>query len=330
MSSRPARARVLLVGQGPTAGSALASLLRRHEVVGIVRTASSDDAVLAAAGSAGVPVHSDATTAGLRALLPEVRPDCVVVSSFDRVLPADLLETCPFVNVHYSPLPRYRGRANVNWAVINGEDAAAISVHELVAGLDAGGVLFQQEVPIGARTTVTELYRELDRLQETALGDAVARLLAGDRGQTQDEALASYGCTRVPDDGELDWRRGTAELDRLVRGLTAPAPGAFTHLGLQRLWVDQAVPTPDAPRYEGRVPGRVVAVSRREGWVDVLTGDGLLRLQTVRLDDGAPAPASEHVTSVRTTLGLQTADLLRELSALWQELQGRSAAPGAP
>ena len=73
----------------------------------------------------------------------------------------------------------------------------------------------------------------------------------------------------------------------------------------------------------------MVAVSRREGWVDVLTGDGLLRLQTVRLDDGAPAPASGTCASVRATLGLRTADLLRELSALRQQLQGRSTAPGA-
>ena len=88
----------------------------------------------------------------------------------------------------------------------------------------------------------TELYDALNQLQGEALGEAVARLLAGDRGIGQDETLASYGCTRVPDDGELDWARDTLELDRLVRGLTPPAPGAFTYLGLQRLWVDDLVP----------------------------------------------------------------------------------------
>src|SRR5688500_14699384 len=122
MSSETPRARVLVVGQGPTAGSALASLLRRHDVVGLLRTEQPGALVTAAARAAGVPVHGQATIAGLRALVEQTTPSCVVVSSFDRVLPADLLETCPFINVHYSPLPRYRGRANVNWAVINGED----------------------------------------------------------------------------------------------------------------------------------------------------------------------------------------------------------------
>lgn len=331
MSSEPVRARVLMVGQGPTAQSAFSSLARVHQLVGLLRTDEPGDPVTAQARAAGVPVHGDVSIDRLRAVLHETRPDCVVVSSFDRILPADLLEVCPFVNVHYSPLPEYRGRANVNWAVINGETHAAISIHELVAGLDAGGLLHQERVPITARTTLTQLYEQLNQAQDAALGAAVARLLSGDRGAPQDEAAASYGCARLPDDGELDWHRGTAALDRLVRGLTPPAPGAFTYLGVRRLWVDQAEPTPSPPRYDGRVPGRVVGVSRPEGWVDVLTGDGLLRLHRLRLEDGPAVPASRHVTSVKTTLGLQTADLLRELSALrsqLQDLQERSGPEG--
>lgn len=326
MSSEPAH-RVLLVGQGGTADSALASLLAaRHSVVALVRSGDRD-AVHARAESAGVPVVADATLAGLTRLVEQERPDCVVVSSFDRVLPAALLRSCPHLNVHYSPLPRYRGRANVNWAVINGEPSAAISVHELVPDLDAGGVLFQEAVPIGPRTTAAELYEVLNAVQERELGAAVNRLLAGDTGAQQDEAAATYGCTRVPDDGELDWTRTTGELDRLVRGLTPPAPGAYSWLGLDRLWVDRAEPAPDAPRYEGRVPGRVVRVSREGGWVDVLTGDGVLRLHDVRVDDGVVGlRAAEVVRSVRATLGLRTSDLVRELRDLRRQLPGADPA----
>lgn len=321
-------ARLLLVGQGPTAATALRSLLQQHQVLGVVRSAAPEDPVALTAGAAGVPVYPDTTVDGITEVVAGLRPDCVVVSSYDRILPAELLRSCPFVNVHYSPLPAYRGRANVNWAVINGESEVAISVHELVPDLDAGGVLFQQRVPIGPRSTATELYAQLNGLQEGHLAAAVERLLGGDHGLAQDESLATYGCTRVPEDGELDWQQETVVLDRLVRGLTSPAPGAFTYLGLERVRVDVAEPSPDVRRFVGRVPGRVVQVSRRHGWVDVLTGDGALRLHSVRDEAGVPHPAAELIRSVRSTLGLRTQTLLQEIVELRRQL--RAATVSSP
>jgi methionyl-tRNA formyltransferase len=110
-----------------------------------------------------------------------------------------------------------------------------------------------------------------------------------------------------------------------VRRLTDPSPWAFTCLGLKRLWVDRAEPAPGAPLYEGRVPGRVVGRSRDCGWADVLTGDGVLRLHDVRLEGGPAVPAAEVLTSVKATLGLRSADLLRELVELRRELASRPA-----
>jgi methionyl-tRNA formyltransferase len=320
MPSEP-RARVLLVGEGPTTDSALASLVASHEVVALLRAADACDPALQRAEASGVSVHPHPTVSSITELVAALHPDCVVVSSFDRILPAPLLEACPFLNVHYSPLPRYRGRANVNWAVINGEPEAAISLHELVPDLDAGGLLYQERVPIGARTTTTELYAALNLIQQRELGAAVTRLLAGDRGQVQDPAEATYGCTRLPDDGELDWAASTAALDRLVRGLTWPAQGAFTFHGLTRLWVDRAEPAPAPARWVGRVPGRVVRRAPDDGWVDVLTGDGVLRLHEVRVEDDAAIPAAKALRSVRATLGLRTPDLVREIARL-QSLTG--------
>src|SRR6266498_909243 len=100
---RPDRSRVLLVGMGPTTETALESLLDRFDVVGLVRVAPPDDSALALAASSGVPVYHDATLARLTTLVAGARPDCVVVSSYDRILPSSLVATCPFVNVHYAP-----------------------------------------------------------------------------------------------------------------------------------------------------------------------------------------------------------------------------------
>ncbi|MGZ4633363.1 MAG: methionyl-tRNA formyltransferase, partial [Actinomycetes bacterium] len=119
----------------------------------------------------------------------------------------------------------------------------------------------------------------------------------------------------------------TAHIDRLVRALGPPFPGAFTYLGLRALTVLRASPAPDPPRYEGRVPGRVVQVGRDAGWVDVLTGDGVLRLEELCEDGGTPVPAAAVVRSVKATLGLRVPDLVRRVHELERQLNPSAPAP---
>lgn len=308
---------VLLLGMGPTALDALESLAARFPVVGVVRPCGPGfDPVPARAAELGVPVHPDCSPAAVRALVDTLRPDCVVVSSYDRILPADVVSARPFVNVHYAPLPRYRGRATVNWAILRGESHAAITVHRLVAGLDSGNILFTRRVPIGPHDTVGNLYDRLNAIQRDRLGDTVARVLDGYQGVPQDPTLASYACTRLPVDGQIDWAAPTAQVDALVRAVSDPYPGAFSYLDGRRLTVWVAEPVADPPRYEGRVPGRVVGRSERDGHVDVLTGDGVLRLWQVQPDGATRTDAASVIRSVRTTLGLSTADLLDRIAAL--------------
>jgi methionyl-tRNA formyltransferase len=308
------RPRIVLVGVGPTTATAVAGLLGEFDLAALVRAGADD--VTALAARHGVPVVGDTSVAALRRLVEGEQPDAVVVSSYDRILPADLLSGRPFVNVHYAPLPRYRGRATVNWAIINGEPDAHISIHCLEPELDAGGVLFAGSVPIGPADTVSDLYERLNELQRQHLAGAVRRRLDGDLGEQQDERAASYCCTRLPEDGEIRWAEPTDSVDRLIRSLTAPFPGAHTYLGLRRLVVHRAEVRHDAPRYEGRVPGRPVGRSASAGWVDVLTGDGVLRLHTVQLDGDAPVPAAAVIRSVKQTLGLRTQDLLAKIADL--------------
>jgi methionyl-tRNA formyltransferase len=315
--------KVLLIGVGATTPTALQSLLDSCTVLGVVRAvdaAAASDPVVELAAAYGVPIFGDTSVASLRALVASLMPDCVVVSSYDRILPADLLATCRFVNVHYAPLPRFRGRANVNWAIITGQPTAAITVHVLDRELDAGNILFQHAVPIKPGDTVSDLYAQLNALQRRFLGEAIVRHLAGDPGQPQDHARATYGCTRLPEDGEIDWHATSAAVDALVRALTPPFPGAFTHFGGKRLIVWRAAAVDGAPVYEGRIPGRVVSVSRVDGYVDVLAGDGVVRLFEVEVDAGVRVPAAAVVRSVRATLGLRSGDLLARLDALEREV----------
>ena len=314
MTSGEARPRVLLVGLGATTRSALDGLLPAFDVVALIR--DGEDETTAHARRADVPVRLEPTLAGVQTAIDELSPDAVLVSSFNRIIGPAVLDRCPFVNVHYAPLPRGRGRATVNWAIINGDDRAWISIHHLVPALDAGGILYQGSVPIGPTSTVASLYEELNELQRANVADAILAAMAGDPGATQDEAEATYYCTRVPADGEVDWSRPAADVERLVRALQPPFPHAFTWHGLDRIEIIRAEVLADAPAFEGRVAGRVVAVDRRGGPVDVQAGVGTVRLHEVASEDGETVPASSVITSVRATLGLTTTTLADELRRL--------------
>jgi methionyl-tRNA formyltransferase len=302
------KARVLLIGRGPTARTALEGLVPKFEVCALVR--DTNDATARRADELGVPVVADASIQSVRETLARCDPQAVVVSSYDRILDAELIGGRPFVNVHYAPLPRGRGRATVNWSIINGEDTVAITIHHLVPELDAGGILYQATVPVTSESTVTSLYEQLGELQRQHIAAATTAAIAGDPGTPQDSTRATYYCTRVPEDGEIDWSLPTVDIDRLVRALQPPFPAAYTWLGLSQLHIDAASVPQDAATFEGRVPGRVVGIDRVSGTVDVLTGDGVLRLWRVRLDDGPPVSAVAIVSSFRTTLGLRTSDLV--------------------
>lgn len=321
------RGRVLLVGMGPTTRTALDALAERFDVVGLVREvgAGAVDPVVARACRLGVRIIPVASIPAIEAGLNELRPDCVVVSSFHRILPDSLLSKCRFVNVHYALLPKYRGRANVNWAILNREKATGITIHEIAPGLDAGNILFQAPAPIGEDDDVTTLYERLNALQGAAIAGAVERLLSGDRGEPQDESLATYGCTRMPDDGEIDWSASSSAIHALVRSQTPPFPGAFTYFDGKRLTIWRSRLVADAPPYDGRIPGRVVGISRPDGSVDVLTGDGVLRLLEVQTSAGERTAAAHVIRSVKATLGVRTADLLRRIEQLERQVSALTA-----
>lgn len=314
------RTRVFMIGLGVTASSALEALAEKFEVVGVVRAVLPNpgcrDEVIALASKLDLPVYHDTSLRTVRTLIENLHPDCVVVSSYDRILPADLLAQSRFINVHYAPLPEYRGRANVNWAIINGEKVAGISIHHMVPGLDAGNILFQETIRIGDTDTVATLYERLNAIQRRELGEAVTQLLAGAEGTPQDESRASYGCTRLPEDGEINWCWETTAIDRLIRALVLPYPGAFTWFEGRRLTIWSARPVADELRFAGRVPGRIVAISKSNGSVDVLTGDGVLRLFEVQHDNENRVPAASIIKSVKVTLGLRVADLLKRIEQL--------------
>ncbi len=317
-------AKVLLIGLGITTFTALESLIAHCHVIGIVRNitpeSETNNSVINLAQRENIPIFNDSSQKAIKSLIVELQPDCVVVSSYNQILPKTTIELSTFINVHYSPLPQYRGRANVNWAIINNESHAAISIHLISPGLDEGNILYQQLIPIELNDTVASLYEKLNQIQKENLSITVIKALQGDWGIAQNHEQATYGCTRLPEDGEINWSDSTKKISGLIRALVPPFPGAFTYFKGEKLIVWQAKIINNAPQYIGRIPGRIINISPIEGHIDVLTGDGILRLIEVQLIGQEKTQAAKVIKSVKSTLGVQISDLLNRLQSLEKQI----------
>ncbi|WP_028319583.1 methionyl-tRNA formyltransferase [Desulfobulbus elongatus] len=156
-------------------------------------------------------------------------PDLLVVAAYGKILPQVLLDLPRLgaINVHGSLLPKYRGAAPIQWAVINGEAETGITIMQMDAGMDTGDILLTAAVPIGPQETAGELFERLARLGGDTLADAVDRLKAGRlAARPQEHALASQAPMLNKEMGHLDWTLPAHRLHCLIRGLD-PWPSAY-------------------------------------------------------------------------------------------------------
>ncbi|MDD2464626.1 MAG: methionyl-tRNA formyltransferase [Desulfobulbus sp.] len=161
--------------------------------------------------------------------LQSLAPDLLVVVAYGKILPVRLLELPRLgaINVHGSILPKYRGAAPIQWAVINGDAETGITIMQMDAGMDTGDILFIERTPIGPQETAGELFDRLSEMGGATLGSAVDKLAAGQfTRQPQDHALATPAPMLSKEMGHIDWSLPAGKLQSLVRGLD-PWPSAY-------------------------------------------------------------------------------------------------------
>lgn len=196
------------------------------------------------------PVKQFAQQAGLTVLQPEtasdpefirtlkdLEPDLIVVVAFGQILKPGVLEIPKYfcVNLHSSLLPKYRGAAPINRAIINGDKISGVTTMKMDPGMDTGAILLMREIPIEDSDDAQTLHDKLKNEGASLVVETVRRLERGDlTPNPQDSSQATLAPKLKKQEGSIDWERDADAIRNLVRGLT-PWPGAFTFLGNQRL-----------------------------------------------------------------------------------------------
>jgi methionyl-tRNA formyltransferase len=232
--------------------------------------------VAALARSRGIETLEDPAMESISNRLRQVGPDFLFSFYYRRMLPPELLAMARrgAFNMHGSLLPKYRGRAPVNWAVLMGETETGATLHEMVAKPDAGRIVDQQAVPIGENDLAIDVFRRVTGAAEKIMQRSIQGLLAGTAPmRPQDLARGSYFGARRPEDGRIDWSKSAREIHNLVRAVAPPYPGAFTEdMRINRTRMEPQRPAP---------PGRIGPYRDGADWF-AACGDGkVLRLLEV-------------------------------------------------
>ncbi|MDD3346315.1 methionyl-tRNA formyltransferase [Oscillibacter sp.] len=203
-------------------------------------------------------------------LVTALSPELIVVAAYGRILPEDILNAPPLgsINVHSSLLPKYRGAAPINWAILEGERETGVSIMYMANELDAGDVILQKTTPIGAEEDAQALTARLAELGAQALSETVAALLSGTASRTpQPSGAQTYASMLSREMSPIDWTRSARAIDCQVRGLI-PWPCATAEIAGQRCKIYRTTPGGRTDK----APGTILAAGKQG--IEVSCGDG--------------------------------------------------------
>lgn len=223
-------------------------------------------------------------------VLRGLAPDLIVVVAFGQILSKEILSLPPLgcINVHASLLPRYRGAAPMQWAIVRGEKETGVTTMFMDEGLDTGDMLVRETLPITQAMTAAELHDAMMKLGADVLEKTLFSLSEGTLKRTpQDDALSTYAPLLDKEVGRIDWKKSAQEIHDLVRGLNS-WPGAYTMLEGQKfkIWRTRLA--------EGTAePGEIVSVTKQGLLVG--TGEGMLEILEVQAPSKKKMAAGDYV-----------------------------------
>lgn len=227
-------------------------------------------------------------------------PDLVVLAAYGQWLPREIIDQPELgcLNIHPSLLPKYRGAAPINWAIINGENETGITIMQMKEELDAGDIILQEETPIGVNETFDQMHDRLAHRGAELLIRAIEMAVSGTVHRVpQDGAAVTYAPRLKKEDGRLRWGQDVSSIVNLIRGLSS-APGAFTFLDGKKLKILMA-------RAEITDTGVALGtmVSRKGTGMKVAAENGWVHLLDVQMENKKRMPAEDFLRGYQVQAG---------------------------
>lgn len=214
-------------------------------------------------------------------ILKTLKPDVIVVIAFGQILSKEILELPKYgcINVHASLLPKYRGAAPIQWAVINGDKKSGVTTMYMAEGLDTGDIIDTSEIVLDEKETGGSLFDKLADLGGKLILNTLDKLETGTATRTrQDDARSTYAGKITKELGKIDFTKSAVEIERLIRGLN-PWPSAFTYMDDKMLKIWNADVLEETVEEE---PGTITEVNKK--FIKVATGEGYLLLKEIQLE----------------------------------------------
>ena len=265
------------------------------------KTASSP--VKDAALEAGVPVYQPEKIKSESSLdyFKRLAPDVVVIIAYGQIVPAALIAIprLGWINLHGSLLPKYRGAAPINWAIINGEKVTGLTTMQIDAGLDTGPMLLKYQTGIGPDETAPELYAQLAEAGAPLMVETLKKLDRGEITPTpQDNSQATLAPPLKKEDGRIDWFLPAPKIYNRIRGLQ-PWPGAFTTFrgATCRIWGKSLKPVA-----AGGTPG-IILPTQEDGLLVICGGATVLRVEQIQIEGRNRITDREFMNGARSAPG---------------------------
>jgi methionyl-tRNA formyltransferase len=242
-----------------------------------------------------------------RADLAALAPEVIVVAAYGQILPKAVLSLPRLgcINVHASLLPRHRGAAPIQAAIVEGDNETGITIMQMDEGLDTGDILLKVATPIEPGETAGSLHDRLALLAPAALLECLDRIACGTASrERQDAELATYAPKLSREDGEIDWKRSAVEIERRIRAMT-PWPGAYTSILLRNAKVTLKVHRAELCEVDGGQAGTVVAAE--DDGIVVAAGEGGIVLKEVQIAGGKRLKVPDFLRGHPIPTGMQLA-----------------------
>ena len=249
----------------------------------------------------GIPVFQPVKIREAKDVLEKTEADVCVVAAFGQIIPASILHMKKYgcINVHASLLPKYRGAAPIQWAVIDGEKESGVTIMQMDEGLDTGDMLAKAIVPLDEKETGGSLFDKLSEAGGRLCVETLAKLEKGEiTPEKQGESPTAYASMLDKKMGNIDWNKSAVVIERLVRGLN-PWPSAYTHLDGKtlKIWASDVLPQ-SASKGES---GEILEVTKDA--IHVQTGDGILVLREIQLAGKARMDAGAFLRGYKVVPG---------------------------